>query len=212
MNQPIFILTILSLTIVLSEWLSRHTFLRHFGASLLVILITAIWANINLIPSASDSSPLYDGIFTYIAPLSIFYLLLGVNLAQIKKAGLPMLLMFGIGALGTTLGTLIAVKVTGAADVFGENHKPLAGMLTGTYTGGSVNFNAIALHYEMTKEGNLYAGTVAIDNILTAVWMMLSLFIPNLLQRWLPRKSSANDLKDSSNALPEYEREELDIM
>ena len=63
----------------------------------------AVVANLGLIPSASNSIPLYDGIFKYIAPLSLFYLLLEVNLGALKKAGLPMLMMFLLGTLGTAI-------------------------------------------------------------------------------------------------------------
>ena len=62
-------------------------------------------------------------------------------------------------------------------------------MLTGTYTGGSVNFNAIALEYEFQKKGILYAGTIAVDNVVTAIWIMITLIIPAILNRiWKSNK------------------------
>ena len=94
LGNPLYILTMLCLIIVISEWLVRATFCRHFGTALVVILVSASLANLQIIPTASDESPLYAIIFEYLAPLSIFYLLLGVNLRHIKRAGAPMLLMF----------------------------------------------------------------------------------------------------------------------
>ena len=77
------------------------------GTALLVILFTAIVANFKFIPSASNSIELYDIIFKYIAPISIFYLLLNVNIISIKKAGLPMVGLFILGSIATTIGILI---------------------------------------------------------------------------------------------------------
>ncbi|MEL6969189.1 MAG: DUF819 family protein [Bacteroidota bacterium] len=208
MQAPLAILAILALNIVLSEWLNRHTKLRYLGTTLLVILITAVVANLGIIPSASDSSPLYSGIFKYVAPISIFYLLLGVNLSQLKQAGLPMLIMFLIGSAATAIAALVAVQIIGGASALGDSYKALAGMMTGTYTGGSVNFNAIALHYGITDEGNLYAGTVAVDNILTAIWMIATLLLPKLLQGWFPRATGEGMSKLTEAELREIERED----
>lgn len=211
MQAPLAILAILALNIVLSEWLNRHTALRYLGTTLLVILVTAVVANLGIIPSASQGSPLYSGIFKYVAPISIFYLLLGVNLGQLKQAGLPMLVMFLIGSASTAIGAILAIKLVGGAAALGENYRALAGMMTGTYTGGSVNFNALAIHYEVTEEGNLYAGTVAVDNILTALWMIATLLLPKLLQGWFPRQSGDALSQLSGEEIREIEREDENL-
>lgn len=207
MQDPLFILAILALNIVICEWLNRHTFLRHLGTTLLVILFTAIVANLGVIPSASEGSDLYGGIFTYVAPICIFFLLLGVNLGQLKTAGLPMLLMFVIGSVATAIGALVAVQIIGGASALGTDHRALAGMMTGTYTGGSINFNAIALHYNMVEKGNLYAGTVAVDNILTAIWMITTLLLPKLLQNWFPRQTKLADHQMTQEEIAAIESE-----
>ncbi|MFT7150861.1 MAG: putative membrane protein, partial [Nonlabens sp.] len=97
-QNPIYILAFLCFLIFLSEWLCKYTKLKHLSSSLLVILLGAVFANFGLIPSASNATPVYDAIFQYVAPASIFFLLLGVNLKQLKQAGMPMLIAFGVGA------------------------------------------------------------------------------------------------------------------
>ena len=177
------ILTVLSASVVLAEWLVRKTFLRHLGTALVVIIVVAVWANLGLIPSASQGSVVYDGIFAYLAPLSIFYLLLDVNLASIRRAGAPMLLLFLLGSLATAVGVVVGMQVIDGPAQFGEFYPAICGMFTGTYTGGSVNYNAIAIHYGMMREGALYAGMTAVDNIITAVWMVITLAVPLLFRR-----------------------------
>ena len=87
MSNPLWVLTILVTNILISEWLEKNTFLRHLGTTLLVILLTAVVANLGVIPSATESSMVYEAIFTFVAPLSVFFLLLDVRLADLRKAG-----------------------------------------------------------------------------------------------------------------------------
>ncbi len=169
-----------------SEWLCRYTFLKHISSSLLVIILGAVVANLGLIPSASNSSPVYDSIFKYVAPASIFFLLLGVNLKELKKAGMPMLVAFILGSIGTMLGVIVALQAINYEEVFGGRYAAIAGMMTGTYTGGSANFNAVALHYEVFKEGAIFTGVVVADNIITAIWMIVTLSIPVFMQKLRP--------------------------
>lgn len=206
MQSSLFVLIILSFNIVLSIWLENHTRLKQLGAALLVILITAVTANVGIIPSASDPAPIYDSIFEYVAPASIFFLMLGVNLKAIKTAGMPMIILFLIGSVGTFCGVLIADLLFGES--LGENRNVIAGMITGTYTGGSLNFNAVALHFEFMKEGELYTSIVAVDNILTAIWMVITLAIPVFMNRIMPLK---NKSKDNQKSKKHYSHSTLSI-
>ncbi|MCK0179898.1 DUF819 family protein [Flavobacteriaceae bacterium S0862] len=200
-SNPIYVLAVLCLMVILSVYVGKTKFGKQFGAALLVILFTAVLANLKLIPSASNSIPLYDGIFTYVAPISIFYLLLNVNLTSIKKAGLPMIGLFLLGSLATTLGILISWYIISPESVLGDDGKIIAGMLTGTYTGGSVNFNAVALEYGFQEKGVLYAGTIAVDNVVTTLWIIVTLSIPAVLRRFwkgkLNIKSTTNNKNDT---------------
>ena len=69
-------------------------------------------------------------------------------------------------------------------------------MLTGTYTGGSVNFNAVALEYGFQKKGILYAGTIAVDNVVTALWILVTLILPMLLSRIWKSKIGVNKINN----------------
>ncbi|GAB4250528.1 MAG: DUF819 family protein [Ekhidna sp.] len=157
-------------------------------------MLGAVVANAGFIPSASDSSPVYEGIFRYVAPASIFFLLLGVNMKELKKAGVPMLVSFLLGSLGTMIGVVVALNLIDYEEVFGANAAAIAGMMTGTYTGGSANFNAVALHYEVFREGAVFTGVVVADNIITAIWMIVTLSLPVMLQKLQPNNPiSAGD-------------------
>ena len=205
-SNPIYVLGMLSLMVILSIYIGKTKLGKQLGAALLVILFTAVIANLKLIPSASNSIGLYNIIFKYLAPISIFYLLLNVNLNSIKKAGLPMISLFVIGSLATTVGILMSWVILSPQNILGEDAKIIAGMLTGTYSGGSVNFNAIAIEYGFQKKGVLYAGTIAVDNVVTAVWILVTLVLPILLsQIWKSKiehyKISNEQVKNSDKGI-----------
>ncbi len=188
LQDPLAILAVLMLNIIISERLAKLPYFQALGTSLIVIILTAITANLGLIPASTNAPPIYDGIFTYLAPISIFYLLLTVNLKGLKRAGSPMVINFMIGAMGTMVGVIVAMRVVGGPNGFGPLYYAVGGMFTGTHTGGSSNLNAIALHYGVNKAGNIYAATIATDNIVTAIWMVVTLLLPPLLNRYFPRR------------------------
>ncbi|MEL7002635.1 MAG: DUF819 family protein [Bacteroidota bacterium] len=206
-SSPLFILIVLSANIILSIWLEEKTKLKHLGAALLVIIITAVTANLEIIPSASDSSPMYDAIFKYIAPISIFYLLLGVSLKELKRAGLPMLILFGAGAFATLCGVALANYLFGQQ--FGVDAPPIAGMITGTYIGGSINFNAVAVHYDMMKQGPVFASIVAVDNIFTTIWMVVTLTLPRVMNKIMPAQKLEGT--ESTASEKQYHESKLNI-
>lgn len=188
-QEPLYIITVFLVLVVVSEWLAEKRFFKHIGSVLIVIIAAAILANIGIIPSSSGVTPLYDGIFAYAAPLGIFFLLLEVKLKDLKFAGFPMLLMFFIGAAATAAAAIIGYKIVAPQNHINLAHA-VAGMYTGTYIGGSANLNAVALNYGVNKDGVLYAAVNAVDNILTTVWIILTLTLPPLLQKFFPRKRS----------------------
>ncbi|HMS01837.1 MAG TPA: DUF819 family protein [Gemmatimonadaceae bacterium] len=184
MSHPLALLAVLALVVVFAELLVRHTVARHAGTALLGILLTALLANMGVIPAGSTADapvPVYDAIFEYVAPLAIFWLILGVNIRHVLRAGVPMVALFLAGAAGTAAGALLAVRLLGGTDVLGAQQHAIAGMFTGTYIGGSINFNAVALEYDVVRDGSLYVGSIVADNIITAVWMVITLLLPRVV-------------------------------
>jgi uncharacterized membrane protein len=180
----------LCLCVLAAELLARHTRARVLGAALLVILIGGLVANLGLIPTGAGPAPVpvYAGVFQYAAPLSIFWLLLQVELRRVVSAGPEMIGLFVLGSLGTVVGAVLGIALIrhglgGDGPPLAGQAGPVAGMYVGTYTGGSINFNAIALHYRVTEQGVVFAGAVAVDNVLTAVWMVVTLLAPKLVWR-----------------------------
>jgi energy-coupling factor transporter transmembrane protein EcfT len=54
-TDPVYIATVLFLLIVFSEWLGKKKYFRSLGSALIVILATAILANLHVIPSSKNA-------------------------------------------------------------------------------------------------------------------------------------------------------------
>lgn len=187
-QEPIYVSGILCIAGLLSVWLTRFKVGKTIGTPILVILICAVFANAGLIPTATAGHPVYNGVFMYLAPLGIFIALLDVDLKSLKNAGFPILLMFGIGAAGTLIGVLVSWFIVRPAVEIGPLANAIAGMYTGTYIGGSINFNAIALSYQINENADLFAATTVVDNLIGTPWIVIALLLPRYLQRFFPRK------------------------
>ncbi len=201
LQHPLAILAVLGAIIAAAEWLAQRPYLRHLGTAFTAILLTALVANLGLIPASSPATPLYEGIFGYVAPLAIFYLMLGVNLGSLRRAGAPMLLLFLLGTVGTLAGIVVGMAVVSGKESIGPLFYALGGMFTGTYIGGSINFNAVALHYGVSQQGTLFAAATAADNILSALWIAATIALPQVLNRFYPRKKALVPAQLSSETM-----------
>lgn len=185
MSDPLFVFAILCAAAALAEWLGNRGIGRRIGGILIVIALGAVLANTGVIPSSSNAPPLYGQVLTLAAPLSIFMLLMDVNLVSLKQAGGRMLGAFLIGSAATMTGVLCAFWLTDARTWLGEFAGPISGMYVATYIGGSANFNAIATNYGVVNQAGLFAGANAVDNVATAVWLAALLILPRAMHALL---------------------------
>jgi uncharacterized membrane protein len=102
-----------------------------------------------------------------------------------------MLLAFALGAIGTMLGVLAAsALMPNAREMLGEHFAGAGAMFTGTYIGGSANFNLLGIEYGVTKNAGLFTMMVVVDNVMSAAWILATIAIAPLLaksRRFPPR-------------------------
>ena len=153
--------------------------LSKLGASLLAILFGAALSNLGIVTAAS---PIYGTVSGSVTSLAIAWLLLAVNLADLKKAGRRMVGAFVLAVTGTALGAFVGALVF--AGRFEADTWKLAGTLTGTYSGGGVNFVAVGRGLGLPEV--LFAGATAADNAMTAIWLGATLVLPLWLSRFYP--------------------------
>jgi uncharacterized membrane protein len=179
-TAPLALSALIVFVAALSFLLDRHVrLLSRVGAGMLAILIAAVLSNAGLVPI---ESPVYDVILGPVTSLAIAWLLLSVNLGDLRKVGGKVLIAFGLAVAGTALGAFAGAAIFGGT--FGDETWKLAGTLTGTYTGGGLNFVAVGRGTGLPDA--LFAGATAADNVTTALWLGATLLLPVWLARFYP--------------------------
>lgn len=179
-QSPLLLTALIALATAFAFILDRKVaWLSRVGASLLALILGAILSNTGVVPA---SSPVYSVIEGPLTSLAIAWLLLAVNLSDLKVAGPRMIGAFFLACFGTASGAFLGGLLF--AGTFGENSWRLGGVFTGTYSGGSVNFVSVGRGVELPDF--LFAGATAADALTTGIWLALCLMLPIWLHRFYP--------------------------
>ena len=195
-DQDLLIFFVLLSVSLFGIYGERRGWFRKISGVLVTLVIMSLLATANVVPSPSVPGvevDLYDIVFDYFVPISIPLLLFKVQLKRVVQESGRLLLAFCIGAVGVALGAVIAFLILNAGD---EAYK-LAGVLIGTYTGGSVNFMAVASALDFL-DSPLFPATVAVDNVFTNFYIMFMFLMPAIA--WVNKRFPAYD--DSRYAKP----------
>ena len=130
-----------------------------------------ILSNFGIIPMEAS---VWDVINGYIVPFAIPLLLLQCDMRKIGKEAGRMLSIFLIGAVGTCVGALAAYF---ALRNFIPELDALAGVFTGTYVGGGVNFVALSNSFEVS--GTMVSSATVADNLLMAIYIFVLILVRN---------------------------------
>lgn len=124
-------------------WLEK----KYPRASACVVCLIGglILANLHIVPL---SSPVYDQVFSIAVPLAIPLLLFSVDIRAWLKLAKPAVVSFIIACVAVMVITFIGVLLV---DVGPEGWK-VAGMLIGTYTGGSLNLAGVGTALEASSD------------------------------------------------------------
>lgn len=158
----------------LSIWLEQTC--RWAGkvtGCVLALLMMMILANFQVIPT---DAPAYDNVWNYAVPLAVPLLLFNCDIRTIGRETGKLLIVFLLSAAGTAAGALLGAFALGK---YVPELKAFAAMFAGTYTGGSVNFTAMADAF-LTDKKLISAGVVA-DNLLMAIYFFVLIAIPGIV-------------------------------
>jgi len=154
-------------------WAEQNTrWGSKLSAVVISILFTFLLSNFSIIPT---SAPTYDIVWSYLVPLAVPLLLFRANIRRIIKEAGPTLIAFGIGSVGTVVGTLVAFKTI----PLGEEGWKMAGIFCSTYIGGSMNYVASSQALQLHSSDLLTAG-VAADNLVMTLYFLLLFAIPSM--------------------------------
>lgn len=150
----------------------RYQWAAKLSGAIVALIMAILLSNFGIIPMSAD---VWDIVWNYVVPLAIPLLLLQCDMRKVGKESGKLLLIFVIGSAGTACGALLGWTLL-------HDHIPelnaLAGVFTGTYIGGTVNFAALGDAFDVSGE-MLSAATVA-DNLLMALYFFVLIAMPSI--------------------------------
>ncbi len=186
-------------------WCERYPFGRKYSGVMLLMSLAIVLSNLKIIPTAA---PAYDAVWEYIVPLAIPLLLFQADLRRVFAESGKTLVAFFIGSATVVAGVFVAVALI---DLGPEENK-LAGLFTGTYIGGSLNFAAVAAATQF-EDDTLLSAAVAADNLITNLHIIVIVLLPGvaLVQRLFPPRATSDDALSSGKPDEVHRIADLDV-
>ena len=161
--------------------------------AVVALIFAVLLTNLKILPM---ESVVYDTVWDYAIPLSIPMLLFRSNMRKIFKESGKMLLLFTIGSVGTVLGAFAAF---GLLQKFIPDLGKIAGMMTGSYIGGGVNFVALTQVFDLDK--TMISATTVADNFNMALYFIILSALPNIgfFRKNFIQSEASSEHKDEFN-------------
>jgi uncharacterized membrane protein len=157
----------------LSIWLEQKYKWASVLTGCMIALLGAMFlANLGIVPL---DAPSYDDVWTYVVPLAVPLLLFDADIRRIWRESGRTLIIFHIAAIGTMIGTCIAVLLLHGLI---PELKGISAMLTGTYIGGSINLAAMKDAFGVSSE--MTSAAIVADNFLMAIYFFVLMTMPTL--------------------------------
>lgn len=167
--MDIGLFTIMTVVTALCYWLEENTkWVAHISGVLLIIIAGILLGNTGIVPSREDA---YGVVFRVAVPMGIALMLLAFNPREILHLQPKYLVCFGIGAVGSMLGGLVAGWAF--CHILPSNAWRVAGQLTASYIGGYEN--AVAVGQELKVPSDIFLSAFAGDSIFTTLWIMFNI-------------------------------------
>jgi uncharacterized membrane protein len=162
------LLVIAALT-ALGWWLARATaFGRRLGMTLLVLFLGLLATNLLSWRPEPAAEALVNGPLT---SLAIALLLLAVDLRRVWPGAQRLLGPFAAAVVGAVAGTAVGALLLRGP--LGADLPALGGLFTATFSGGSLNFVAVARTLKPPESLVLVA--TAADHVVFSLWFLISL-------------------------------------
>ncbi|HSD70684.1 MAG TPA: DUF819 family protein [Woeseiaceae bacterium] len=186
-DQTFALGAVIMLIVAFGLWAETRPLGQKLGGPLLLIAIAMAVANAGIIPHAA---PVYDTVAGLLVPMAIPLLLLRADFRTIFKESGPMFVAFLLAAAATVAGCLAGVWLIDLGPLEAE----IAGTITASYIGGSVNFVATAEAVGI-RDSSIYVAGLAADAVGAVFFLIVLMLMPAIrfIRSALPSKFIAQD-------------------
>ena len=178
----------------LGFWIDKKPIGKKTSGVVWVLVAAMLLSNFRIIPY---SSPAYDFVGGYMVSLAIPLLLFKADLRKIIKQSGKVMITFLVASAATVAAALIGFFLLD----LGEIGPKVAGVYTGGYIGGAVNFLAVSQVVEMTETE--FTTALGASSIVSILALMMLIALPSI--RWIVKFLPIS----MDHAMPESENQDL---
>ncbi len=167
----------------LGFWIDSRPIGKKTSGVVWVLTVGMILSNTQCIPFAA---PAYDFVGGYLVPLAIPLLLFKADLRKIFRESGIVMATFGVASLATVAGAVVGFYLM----ELGEIGPKVAGVYTGGWIGGAVNFLAVSQAVQMTTQQ--FSVAIGASSFVSIIALMLLIAIPSM--RFIVRRIPSTTL------------------
>jgi uncharacterized membrane protein len=171
-DQTFALSAIIMAIVACGMWAERTRWGQALGGPLLLLAIAMGLSNTGVIPY---TAPLYGTVAGFLVPVAIPLLLLRADFKTIFSESGQMLVAFLVATVATIIGSFAGVALID----MGPLEPQIAGTITASYIGGSLNFVATAEAVGI-KDSSIYVAALSADAAGAVFFLMLLMLMPAL--------------------------------
>ena len=201
-QDPSYCLTAILLVSSLGIAVEQRTMIgKALSAPLVTMAMALLLANIGVLPFAS---PVYTVMNQYAVSLAVPMLLYDSDLRRVVSDTGSVLLAFGIGAVATVIGTLVAFPLLPMKSLGWQQGYKVACALCARHIGGAINFVAVAETLQIP--GTIVSAAIAADNVVVALYFAV-LFALAKADPYTATNDGSDQPQSTTKMVPKIESE-----
>lgn len=171
-DQTFALSAIIMVVVAFGLWAERRPWGQKVGGPLLLLAIAMAASNVEIIPY---SAPIYGTVAGILVPAAIPLLLMRADFKTIFSESGPMLIAFVVATVATVAGSFVGVLLID----MGPQEAEIAGTITSSYIGGSLNFVATAEAVGI-KDSSIYVASLSADAVGAVIFLILLMLMPTV--------------------------------
>jgi len=199
-DQTFALSAVIMAIVAFGMWAERRRWGQQLGGPLVLLACAMALANAGIIP---HKAPLYDGVAQYLVPAAIPLLLLRADFRTIFSESGPTLVAFLVATVATVVGSFVGASVID----MGPLEPQIAGTITSSYIGGSLNYVATAHAVGLEEHASVYTAGLSADAVGAVFFLVALMSLPALrfVRKAMPSRfigEEAENRSEESHATP----------
>jgi uncharacterized membrane protein len=186
-DQTFALSAIIMAIVAFGLWAESQAWGQKLGGPLLLLAVSMALANLGVIPYTAS---IYDEIGGLLVPMAIPLLIMRADFRTIFSESGPMFITFLVATGATVIGAFAGVLLID----MGPLEAQIAGTVTASYIGGSLNYVATAEAVGL-RESSIYVAGISADAVGAVFFLILLMLMPAIrfVRNALPSKFIGNE-------------------